>query len=153
MAEQSGHGKHDELVSPGTIPMAGADVRIEVQGRREGRYGEEGERKAGPGDEEGDHPLNEALSRTVQALGGDLLEVEETGGEGEEQRVIEGKEPIVRHPQKGLISGSSGDGLGQDMATEEADEDGRPEEGEEARVPMKLPSPTHVSKAERVNTN
>ena len=100
MAEHCGHGKHDELVSPGTIPMAGADVRIEVQGQREGRDGEEGERKAGAGEEEGDDPLNAALSRTVQALGGDLLEEEEIAVEREEQRVEEEEEVVDQHPDK-----------------------------------------------------
>ena len=159
-AEQEDHASHDGLVSPRQVLPVTTGIRTEVQGPRERRDGEdgerkelregkEGERKAGLGKEEGDDPLNAALSCTVRALGGDLLEVKETGGEDEEQRVIEEDEPIDQHPDKGLISGSSGDGLGQDMATEEINEDGRPEEGEEARVPRKLPSPTYVSKAER----
>ena len=104
-AERFDHGKPDELVRPGKIPMANTSETIgdgeegEVKERRDG---EEGEVKAGAGEEEGDDPLNAALSRTVQALGGDLLEVEETGGGGEEQRVIEEKEPIDQHLEKGF---------------------------------------------------
>ena len=55
---------------------------------------------------------------------------------------------VDQHPEKGLISGSSKDGLGEEMATKDMDE-GRIEEGEEARVPKRLPAPMYVSKVER----
>ena len=58
-------------------------------------------------------------------------------------------EPIDQHPDKGLVSGSSGDGLSHEVAMEEELEEGRPEEGEEARTPNTLPTPVYVSKAER----
>ena len=53
MAEQLGHEKHDELVSPRAIPKAREDPRIEVQGPGEEREGREGRDKAETGDEEG----------------------------------------------------------------------------------------------------
>ena len=68
--------------------------------------------------------------------------------EGEEQGLAGKPEGADQHPDKGLISGSSKDGLSMEMATEDSDE-GRVEEGEEARMPKSLPVPTYVSKVER----
>ena len=53
-----------------------------------------------------------------------------------------------QHPDKGWVSGSSKDGLSHEVAMEEDSEEGRAEEGEEARTPA-LPTPVYVSKAER----
>ena len=83
------------------------------------------------------------LPRAVQSVGEELWTIEE----GEEQRLAE-EEVKDQHPDKGLISGSSKDGLSMDVATESHDE-GRDEEGEEARTPRRLPAPQYVSKAER----
>ena len=60
----------------------------------------------------------------------------------------EEKEPVDQHPDKGLLPGSSFDGLSQGMVTGTTEE-GRQEEGEEARRPASLPAPVYVSKAER----
>ena len=70
-------------------------------------------------------------------------------GDGSEQRVEPDTEAVDLHPDKGLNPGSSKDGLGPEVVTEEKSEDGRSEEGEEARSPVKLPAPVYVSKAER----
>ena len=70
-------------------------------------------------------------------LGGELLEVEKD------------EEPIDQHPDKGLISGSSKDGLSHGKAAEEGEEQGRPGEGEEGRAPRTVPAPVYVTKAER----
>ena len=68
----------------------------------------------------------------------------------EEQRVVEEEREVEdRHPDKGLISGSSKDGLGQEQATEEEMTHGRPEEGEEGRAPRKIPAPVYMPKTER----
>ena len=85
----------------------------------------------------------------MNALGGDLLEAEEMEVEIEKQRVVEEEEVVDRHPDKGLISGSSKDGLGREEATEVEMGQGRPEEGEEGRAPKKIPAPVYVSKTER----
>ena len=58
-------------------------------------------------------------------------------------------EPVDQHPDKGLVSGSSKDGLNHVVAMEEDGEEGRAEEGEEARTPKTLSTPVYVSKAER----
>ena len=70
-------------------------------------------------------------------------------GKEEEQRDEAEKEIVDQHPDKGLVSGSSADGLSQDMATGDIEKDGRIEEGEEARTPRRLPAPVYVSKVER----
>ena len=105
------------------------------RGRKDGE-GEDSGRKEGAGEEDSDDPLTATLSRTVNAVGGELCEI----GTEEKQRVE--MEPEDQHPDKGLISGSSGDGLSQDMATEEIIEEGRSQEGEEARTPKTLPAPS-----------
>ena len=102
-------------------------------GRKEGE-GQDSGRKEGAGEEVRDNPLTVALSRTVrtvggnddpltatlsrtvEAVGGELCEI---GGEGE-QRVE--TEPVDQHPDKGLVSGSSGDGLSHEVAMEESGE-------------------------------
>merc|ERR1712051_392369 len=66
-------------------------------------------------------------------------------GDEEKQR----EEPEDQHPEQGLIPGGSKDGLSQEMATEEVEDEGRIEEGEEGREPVRLPTPIRVSKAER----
>ena len=74
MAEQPGHEKHDELVSPIAIPKAREDRRIEVRGQVE----EQGERE-GKGIAKGDKESNNLyppitpLPRAVKWLGGELL--------------------------------------------------------------------------------
>ena len=161
MAERLGHEKHDELVSPRAIPKAREDPRIEVQGPGEEREGREGRDKAETGDEEGKdigavgegsgnlHPPNTSLPRAVKLLGGELLEVEKMEEERTVQRVTEEEGGIDQHPDKGLVSGSSKDGLSHGKATEEGEDIGRLEEGEEGRVPRTIPAPIYVSKAER----
>ena len=84
-------------------------------------------------------PLSTSLPRAVKLLSGELLGVE----------MVEGEEGIDHHPDKGLVSGSSNDGLGQGEATEEGKDSGRREEGEEGRVPKTIPVPVYVTKLER----
>ena len=84
------------------------------------------------------------LPGAVFTVGKELCAVEE---EKEQERVEEEEIPD-QHPDKGLIAGSSADGLSHEMATESMD-DGRVEEGEEARTPKALPAPVYVSKVER----
>ena len=141
MAEQPGHEKHDELVSPIAIPKAREDRRIEVRGQVE-RQGEREGKDMVTGDKENNnlYPSITPLPRAVKWLGGELLEME---------MVEEVEEGIDQHPDKGLISGSSNDGLSHEKATEEGEDAGRGEEGEEGRVPRTIPVPVSVTKAER----
>ena len=159
MAERSGHEKHDELVSPRAIPKAWENARIRVQepvkergeeeDRREVATGKEkGKDTKGAGEDSGE-PLNNTLPRAVKLLSGKLLEVKEMGEENTQQRVIEEEEAIDQHPDKGLVSGSSKDGLSRGKATEEGEDEGRSEEGEEGRTPKTIPAPVYVTKAER----
>ena len=69
--------------------------------------------------------------------------------EGLQQGEKQEEDPVDQHPDKGLVTGSSADGLSHEMATEEIGRDGRSEEGEEARIPNKLSTPVYVSKSER----
>ena len=84
-----------------------------------------------------------ALSSTVTSVSGNLCEV----GKVEDEEM--GTEPVDQHPDKGLVSGSSKDGLSHEVAMEEEKEEGRADEGEEAIIPKTLPTPVYVSKAER----
>ena len=100
------------------------------------------------------------MRRGKQGRHGDLLAVPSPGAvftvgrelcaveEEKEQEKVEEEEIHDQHPDKGLIAGSSDDGLSHEMATESID-DGRIEEGEEARKPKALPAPIYVSKVER----
>ena len=146
LAEQSGHEKHDELVSPRAIPKTDDNSRIEIQGRKEEPEAEEDGRQGEAGEEESDDPLDAVLPGAVRSLGGDLLGIKEGSKGMIEQGVTEEEAGIDQHPDKGLVSGSSKDGLGHEEATEE---EGRSEEGEEGRVPRKIQAPVYVSKVER----
>ena len=129
MAERCGHGMHDELVSPKKVPMARAKERIEVEVHGAVRDGEPRRKQ------EGEDKALKVLHVT-----------QDEGVEEIEQRVVDEDGVADQHPDKGLISGSSKDGLGHEEATEE---DGRSEEGEEGRAPRMIPVPIYVSKAER----
>ena len=82
------------------------------------------------------------LPRAVLSVGESLRETLEMDEKEDDE-----KEPVDQHPEQGLIPGSSVDGLSQEMATK--DDEGRQEEGEEARTPKALPAPKYVSKVER----
>ena len=174
-AERVYHVERDQLVSPRRILNTTAGARIEKQGQAAGQEGErqekEGERQEKEGERQENHnaPSHASLPRAVLAVGGTLgegqgkhdalntdvlpravLSVGESSGgteERKEQRLAGEEQVVDQHPEKGLISGSSKDGLGEEMATKDMDE-GRIEEGEEARAPKRLPAPVFVSKAE-----
>ena len=155
-AEHAYHVGRDQLVSPKQILYTKVSAGIEKQGQAAGPEGEKqedkekkqegGERRKEQKENQGKHDASntESLPRAVLSVG------ESSGGTGErkEQRLAGEEQVVDQHPEKGLISGSSKDGLGEDMATEDIEE-GRIEEGEEARAPKRLPAPTFVSKAER----
>ena len=107
------------------------------------RKKEAGTQERNTGEEGTKEPLTVALPRAVTSVSGNLCEVEKVVDKEMET------EPVDQHPDKGLVSGSSKDGLSHDVAMEEEEETGRAEEGEEARIPKTLPTPVYVSKTER----
>ena len=123
--------------------------RGEEEDRREVATGnEKGKDTKGAGEDSGE-PLNNTLPRAVKLLSGKLLEVKEMGEENTQQRAIEEEEAIDQHPDKGLVSGSSKDGLSRGKVAEDGEDEGRSEEGEEGRAPRTIPAPVYVTKAER----
>ena len=74
---------------------------------------------------------------------------------GEDTEGRDDSENIDGHQDKGLTPGCSTDGLSHEVAMAEGlespvriEEDGREEEGEEGRSPVRIPTPVVVSKAE-----
>ena len=131
MAEHCGHGKHDELVSPRQVLSAEAEERTEVRGHEAGRVEREGSgREVERGKEIGvaGRDVNVSCTIAPQSAGalvaGTLHQTREIDGTNAGQR--EGNEdPPDRHPDEGLVPGSSKDGLSPEEATEEDAEEGR----------------------------
>ena len=131
-AEHSSHDTHAGLVSPEQVLL----VRTEVQGQGADEERED-DRSAKPG-ESGDEHVNDsrtaALLGAVAACTGSLHGVQDKEGEDVKQR--EGcEENLDMHPDKGLFPGSPGDGLGQEVATEERERERKMEDrGREGKL-------------------